>query len=290
MADTSALHRMDLADIHAPTGLGNRLHDLLGTVEGAVPIVEIAKALDVSKVLLDDFDGFEGMLLTDKQRTDGMILANARFGHRRARFTVAHELGHFLLERHVLSDGDGFRCISADLRETREGRQHVRQESEANQFAIAVLAPARMVAPFLTDPPDLRQAMAIRTQLTISLEASLRRMINLFDERLAAIWSHEGRVRYLVKSTGFPFLICEKGYALPKGTAAFRAIASGQRGVTRMVETSPLAWTNRPDTEIWEQTRVGKNGHAVTLLWADLPDEDEDDDRGLPELGLPGFR
>ena len=60
---------------------------------------------------------------------------------------------------------------------------------------------------------------------------------------------------------------------------------------TRVTETNPLAWLNRPDLELFEQTRVANNGHAVTLLLADLADADDDeDDGGLTELTMPTFR
>ncbi|MBL6426793.1 MAG: hypothetical protein HOY44_04645 [Maritimibacter sp.] len=43
----------------------------------AVPIVEIALGLDISDVRIDSFDGFEGMLPTDRVRSDGVILQTA---------------------------------------------------------------------------------------------------------------------------------------------------------------------------------------------------------------------
>lgn len=122
------LDRIDLADIHVPHRLALALHDQLGRIAPPVPVIEIAQALDIAEIRGDVFDGFEGMLLTDRARSRGAILANKRHGLGRTRFTVAHELGHFLLERHVLSDEHGFTCSSRDLRETREGRRHLRQE------------------------------------------------------------------------------------------------------------------------------------------------------------------
>ena len=286
------LDRCDLADIHAPRRLAEALHRLLGPVEGAVPILDIAYSLDIAKIRQDAFDGFEGMLLTDIRRSTGVILANTRYGPHRARFTIAHELGHFLLERHALSDTAGFRCLPADLRETREGKQHVRQESEANRFAIEVLAPPSQVRPFLDDPPDLRAAQRMRAHLDLSLEASVRRIIELHDEPLAAVWSKDGRIRYSVRSKRFPHVARTRGHSLPQTTPAFRAVAGGTRGFTEMVETHGLAWTNWPDLTLREQTRVGDKGHAVTLLWADLPEQSdgEDDEGDLPELGMPRFR
>ena len=62
------LDRIDLSDIHHPALLARTVHKLLGKREGAVPVEDIAKALDISEVRLDRFDGFEGMLLTDTVR------------------------------------------------------------------------------------------------------------------------------------------------------------------------------------------------------------------------------
>ncbi len=229
------------------------------------------------------------MLLTDRVRSRGAILANDLGGRQRARFTIAHELGHFLLERHVLNDGTGFTCTAGDLRETRLGRQHLRQESEANGFAINLLAPSGLVMPHLSRAPDLKDGMRLRKHLDLSLEACVRRMVELRDDVLAAVWSYKGAVRYTVRNPRFPFVSLKRGDLLPKATPAFRTITEGQPGMTGFTETHGIAWTRRPELDLFEQTRLGKSGHAVTLLWAELPDDDDEDDL-LPELGAPRFR
>lgn len=288
MADLTYLTRMDLADIHAPQRLAAVLHSNLGPVKGPVPVVDIAKALDVSDDKLDKFDGFEGMLLANRRRSQGCILANTSRSRRRTRSTVARELGHFLMERHVPSEEAGFRCTPKYMRMQYKPKQHYRQEAKANQFAIELQAPSRMIAPLLTDQTDLRDAMAIRDHFNVSLEASLRRLIHVKNEPLAAIWSQNGTVRYSVKSSEFRFLTCNRGHSLPKATAALQAVGHGDRSLTSMTEAPSMAWTRTPDIEVWEKTRVGSDGHAATLLWADLAEEDEDED--LPELDTPTFR
>jgi hypothetical protein len=47
MVDLSRLTRVDLADIHAPWRLAAVQHSNLGPVEGPIPVVDIAEALDV---------------------------------------------------------------------------------------------------------------------------------------------------------------------------------------------------------------------------------------------------
>jgi hypothetical protein len=285
------LDRIELADIRGPKLMARKLHEQIGTLEGPVPIEVVATALDIAEVRVTKFDGFEGMLLTDTARSTGAILANARGGLRRARFTVAHELGHYLLERHVLSDEAGFRCRATDLREGREDNQHRIQETQANQFAAELLSPKEAVGRLLSDEPDLRDGERLRDTFDVSLEAAVRRLVDVHDEPLAAIWSKDGQIRYFAKSHDFPFLTCRPKNRLPKDSAAARAVARGNASLTRLEDAAPYSWTDRPDVEIREQTRVGKNGHAITLLWMTSgPDGDDDDDELLSELGQARFR
>lgn len=114
-------------------------------------------------------------------------------------------------------------------------------------------------------------------------------MIDHREEALAAVWSHNSQVRYFIKNDGFPYVSIGRGDPVPKASIASKAIASGKRGLTPLSETHPLLWTGQSDLELFEQTRVATNGHAVTLLWMTEPPE-PDDDGGLDELTTPGFR
>jgi hypothetical protein len=114
-------------------------------------------------------------------------------------------------------------------------------------------------------------------------------MVDRRNEPLAAVWSHDGTVRYFAKSADFPFVALSRGDRIPQTSAAHRAIANGQSGFTQFAEADPHPWTGRSNLELFEQTRVAPSGHAVTLLWAELS-EDDNDDGGLKELGIPVFR
>ena len=285
------IDRVELADLIEPRSLARAITARL-TSDGPVPVREIALALDIVEVRTEKFDGFEGILLTDVVRSRGAILASNADGDRRARFTIAHELGHFLLERHVLSGPDGFLCRSDDMREARTAQRHQRQEAEANQFAIALLAPKRLTDPHLGREPDLRDAQRLRDVLDISLEAAVRCMIDRRDDVLAAVFTAGDQVRYVVRGKGFPFVNRKPGTRISQATQAARALRKGRAGFTSMSETIAVAWTDRDDAILLEQTRVGKDGHGVTLLQAIRNDlDDEDPDNGSPrELGMPSFR
>lgn len=162
------------------------------------------------------------------------------------------------------------------MAEAKGDTQHQRQEQEANRFAIDLLAPTHLVAPFLERPPDIREALQMRKRLVISLEAAIRCMIDRSEKTLAAVWSQDHKVRYVVRARAFPRLKPWGGCQLPAGTAASQAITQGAACVTQMMGSHAAAWVERPDIELFEQTRIGRDKHAVTLLWANLHDSDED--------------
>lgn len=272
------LDRIDLADIHDPRRIAREVHLQLGRLEPPVRVTEIARALGIIEVKQSQFDGFEGMLLTDRVRSRGAILANTRHGAARARFTIAHELGHFLMEWHEFSGPAGFKCSAQDMRETREGQREMRQEVEANRFAIELLAPPPLVDPNFSDEPDLRDAQRLRGRLRISLEAAVRRMVDRHSQCLAAVWSADRRIRYVHRHKEFPWIKWSPRDPVPRKSLTFRVASNGNRGFTDWAEVHSIAWTDVIDIEIWEQVRIGSNGHAVTLLWADIPDDDNEDE------------
>jgi hypothetical protein len=61
----------------------------------------------------------------------------------RRRFSIAHEVGHYLL--HVGDISDGVFCRAADLRPDPESPERLR-EREANRFAAELLMPEQLVA------------------------------------------------------------------------------------------------------------------------------------------------
>ncbi len=238
------LNRVELCDIHHPRALAKAVHDQLGPVESSIPVVRIAIKLGIGEVRLCALDGLEGMLLTDRVRSRGSILANTLKGNRRAKFTVAHELGHFLLERHIF-ERKAFTCSNADMRINAGSSRHQRQEAEANEFAISLLAPPYRVLPMLGSTPDLKDAVRLRNELDISLEASVRLLIDFRTEPIAAIWSKDGRVRYFVSSRAFPSVSVKPGAMLRDETAAAELIAANEQRISEFVKTPSAAWTTK---------------------------------------------
>ena len=107
MADRLTLDRVELADIAAPAAMAAAIHRQLGGLTGAVPVDEIAFALDIYQVRQVRLDGCEGVLLTDRRRNYGKIVVN-NDGGRAAPASASHtSCGHFLLEHHGLEGERG---------------------------------------------------------------------------------------------------------------------------------------------------------------------------------------
>lgn len=108
-------------------------------------IESIARSLGV-KVLYEDLDSdVSGILvIKDSQPT---IFVNASDHRNRQRFTIAHEIGHFLLHKREGVHVD--RDYTVAYRNTKSAMGEEGEEIEANQFAAELLMPAEGIVRFL---------------------------------------------------------------------------------------------------------------------------------------------
>lgn len=119
---------------------------------GATPPIDaaaVAKGLGITVVREDLPENVSGVLLAEK---DPPIIAVSRADHsRRQRFSVAHELGHYLLHRSASS-----LFVDANptfFRDERSSQGADWQEIEANAFAAALLMPVEALRQYLREHP-----------------------------------------------------------------------------------------------------------------------------------------
>jgi Zn-dependent peptidase ImmA (M78 family) len=259
-----------------PNELAAAIHAQLGLKTGAVPVHAIARALDIVDIRQERLHSIEGALVMTPDRNNGAILTNANSSLRRRRFTIAHELGHFLNQWHEPPNDKGFACTTEDLGTgwrgvSRDAGQHRLQESQANRFAIELLAPASRVEPFLKAIPDLEQVIAVSVDLDISKEAAARRYVELCERPIAVVFGHKGIVRYVERHPLFPFISRTKGDPLP--SCQTKPDASGLTGHIHADPSDWLAPSARRD--LLTQWLVQAKGYSMTLLMLDDDDEDE---------------
>jgi Zn-dependent peptidase ImmA (M78 family) len=85
--------------------------------------------------------------LIEKTKNSYRIKVNAADHYYRRRFTIAHEIAHFLLHRHLLGDGvDDNRAYRAtDTGQYRHSEIAASHEAEANRLAAHILMPPNLV-------------------------------------------------------------------------------------------------------------------------------------------------
>lgn len=259
-----SLDRIEVEEAGAdPVRLARAIHRQLPDHTGPVPVYDIARALDIEEIREERLTSFEGCLLTDRQKSYGAILVNASSRPRRRRYSVGHELGHFLNERHVPTTEDGFACTKEDMGSPVRFGWHLKQEREANTFAIELLAPERLIRPHLARPADLEHALAIAEDMQISREAAVRRYVQLHDECLAVVFSAGDRIRYVEKGPQFPGTTVWANDALPQLPPRPRDGSN----LTTLGEAGPLPWLSRADSvTLFVQTLFQAEGYAMTLL------------------------
>jgi len=110
-----------------------------------VNLQDLARRLGVRVRFEALSDDISGNITRDGE--DFVITINARHPKTRQRFTLAHELGHFILHRrrlaHGTNDTRAYRADpAADVYNDQIKRRH---ETEANQFAASLLMPEDLV-------------------------------------------------------------------------------------------------------------------------------------------------
>jgi Zn-dependent peptidase ImmA (M78 family) len=110
-----------------------------------VPVDKIAKELGI-QIKLDKVDGnLSGFIVRDKGKRT-LIGANKSHHPNRQRFTIAHELGHYLLHAgHTVHLDEGRVAFTVNLRSSESSKGEDNDEREANLFAAELLMPAKFL-------------------------------------------------------------------------------------------------------------------------------------------------
>jgi Zn-dependent peptidase ImmA (M78 family) len=145
-----------------------------------VPVEAIAKAAGLDVRYAPTSDDVSGALI--RNGDTAVIAVNSAQHENRQRFTIAHEIGHFILhkrtERHFDED---FRI---DYRNTVSSEATERNEIEANRFAAALLMPETFLRRDLMrmEADESKGDVAIQTlavRYKVSARAMELRLLNL---------------------------------------------------------------------------------------------------------------
>lgn len=276
-----AIDRMELEDVgDNPKRLAAAVIEQTGISSGYVPVQEIARASDIREIREAPLIGFEGALVATPEKRDGIILVKKGASEERTRFTIAHELGHFLIGYHRPVGGK-FECTSKDMRaiQFKASDRAAKMEVEANRFAAELLMPRNTLVPWIKKvcDVDLRHILSLAKDYRVSKEAAARRFVELIDEPIAIVFSNDGLVRYWLNNDGFPSLDLRHNSRLPEKTLS-ATFEKSTGSISQMTETDQESWLrNEVDGVLCEQVLLQRDGYRMTLLSSELQEIDDED-------------
>jgi Zn-dependent peptidase ImmA (M78 family) len=226
-------------------------------------LAEIAEEIGI-EVLYRPAESFDGALLRIRDAQRGYIVINSRIREEsRRRFTLAHEIGHFVLP--------GQQEVSAPCKQQRIENWDAdlyRPELEANRFAAEILMPRGLMAEFVQSEPSLESIRSIAKLCGTSLTASAVRLITLTPHRAAVVWSQDQKILWSKLSEGFVRWI-RKGEVRENSFAG--QYYRKQSVPDQLAPVPASAWLYEKGlhegAQIWEQsTGLKRYGAVLSLL------------------------
>ena len=210
-------------------------------------------------------NSFDGALVRAREIPCGVIvIRNSIREPGRKHFTLAHELGHFLLPGH---DETELVCTKSDVGNW--GDRSKRAEREADEFAAELLMPAVAVEPIVrSTAPSLQVIEKIATRFETSFSAAAWRYCDLAKEPCAIVWSTGGRIDWSKRSQTFGFRL-QNGMPIHEESFASRAFSGRARQKQPQAVRAAL-WISDVDkaTKLYEHSKALPTYNSViSLLW-----------------------
>ncbi len=276
--------RLDLDGVGSPGGLATRIFEIERDLPIPVPLEELCERLDIVSIGELETEGFEAALITDEVKSSGAILVARGRSRQRRRYSVGHELGHFLIPTHHPPKGEPLLCSDEHmrLRDAMDQDRRRRMETEANRFAACLLMPPAVLREELRKirQPDVTDIVRLAELFDVSKDAMAISYVEHSRQRVAVIVARNGRVlRSYRDPDTFPWIDVSNGQAVPTGSIYHDGWAAG--AVSDVEECEPELWLSERDARkvdiLTEQVLGRRNGYSLTLLCAELKDEDDDE-------------
>lgn len=266
------LSRLDLDGLGSPRALAERIHEIAADMPLDFDIAGLCAKLDILSIEEIDTSSFEAALLMDEHKASGSILLAKGRRPERHRFSIGHELGHFLIPTHLPRPGEPMSCSLADLHllDTKSQDRHKRVEAEANRFSAALLMPpARLRKSMTAREPDLGEIVRLARAFGVSKEAMARSYVDAHRASIAIIILRDGCVDRIYRPDTFPWIEPAIGQPVPTDSlAASRQLSP--REIAPIEECEPDVWFGeraaaRIDVAT-EQVLGQSGGYAMVLL------------------------
>jgi hypothetical protein len=289
---------LDGKGMGSPEGLVTAILKIETELPIPVPIEELCRQLDITDIVELETEGFEGALITDTERSSGIVMVNRQRPRQRQRFSIGHELGHFLIPTHMPNADGRFLCSRDDMARltAKEGERRLRMEVEANRFASLILIPPPHFRKDLSKlgGADLLHINTLARRYDVSKDAMARAYARYHPELICIVVCKDGKVlRHYTDGIRFPYLQPKYGERVPSGSLYHRGDRTAGKS-TEMESCLPDIWVNVERgiaaPAMVEQVYYQSDGYALLMLKISVRDEDdEDEERDLQRSWRVGF-
>jgi Zn-dependent peptidase ImmA (M78 family) len=267
------LDLMALADLTRPKEIATEIvRQTPQKTVAATPLDKIAQAAGIKEIQEKELNNLEGALVANPTKSEGIIILSRGARYHRKRFTLGHELGHFLIPRH----GHQMECNARDMLAGSKNSQspELRIEAEANAFSAELLMPESRFCSIgsFKQGPSLNSISELAQIFDVSFQASANRFISLHDCPCAMVFSYKGKILYGYNGANNPlWLNARKNDAIPFNSHTVSVNSNVENQISSdeidaSVWFGEMSGFNRPESLI-EETLVQENGYVATLLW-----------------------
>lgn len=153
-----------------------------------------AKGIIYREALLEHYDG----RIVYGKRGKALITVNSNLTYEpRKRFTIAHELGHYVL-------GHNRKEVAHDNQASMEYYKSGSQETEANQFASELLIPTSVFLEYLEGEKFTPQLMHdLAEEFKTSVTSIVYKYLDYGPHPIAVFYSYNNKVKYWKKSRDY---------------------------------------------------------------------------------------
>lgn len=222
----------------------------------------------VKECKLDKTDGY---LIRKGEKV--CIFVNQGIELTRKRFTIAHELGHFML--HSKESQLNF-CLIENFKYFYEYLSP--NEKEANIFVGELLMPQGLfTAAIGKSTPSIQKVQELAKEFQTSLTATAIRYMELCSFTCAVVFSKDGKIKWFKPSEYFKPRITV-GMKVPEDSNAAK-LHAGETAVTRFNRLPIGSWISSKslDRSDWIEEQaipLPAYGSVMTLLWMKQSDEE----------------
>lgn len=249
-----------------------------------IPIEDIAWHLKLY-IREVELDGCDGRLI--RKGHSGIISINKNIQELgRRRWTIAHEIGHFLLHGHK----NPIDLYCDDKFILNYGSSSI-EEAEANCFAAELLLPSELMHAKTTTQPGLDLAAIIAKDFQVTLTAATMRIVDLAKVPCAVIFSQNLKMKWFKRSSSFSAYInrdvtdasyaydlsAEKTYQTKRGKVFTETWLSGKslNPNAQIIEESVFfPKYNSVLTILYADSEIMHEAHTTDYFRESDPDED----------------